>query len=355
MKTVDYPKTMTAAVLWKTGKPLSIEEGIEIPRLERGQVLVKMSYSGVCRSQLMEVRGKRGKDKFLPHLLGHEGSGKVISVGPGVTKVSEGNWVILGWIKGKGKDVKGAKYNLGDQVINSGPVTTFSTYSIVSENRVVILPEYIPKDLAVLFGCALPTGSGILINEIKPRKNSKLAFVGLGGIGLSSLMASSIFECEEIIAIDVSEDKLKLAKKFGATHTINASRENVTKRVEKITNGNGVDYSIEAGGSIETIEMAFEILKINGGQCVFASHPEEGEKISLDPFDLISGKNIRGSWGGKSNPDKDIPKLANLYKRGLIPLEKLIKKRYKLEEINLALSDIEKKDAFRPLIVFDES
>ena len=144
--------------------------------------------------------------------------GKVISVGPGVTKVSEGNWVILGWIKGKGKDVKGAKYILGDQVINSGPVTTFSTYSIVSENRVVNLPEYIPKDLAVLFGCALPTGSGILLNEIKPRKNSKLAFVGLGGIGLSSLMASSIFECEEIIAIDVSEDKLKLAKKFGATH-----------------------------------------------------------------------------------------------------------------------------------------
>mgnify|MGYP001162365134 FL=1 len=115
-----YPTHMKAAVLWECGKPLSIEENIEIPELSKGQVLVKMAYSGVCRSQLMEVNGDRGDDKYLPHLLGHEGCGQIVSIGPEVTKVSEEEWVILGWIKGRGKDVGGAKYKLGKNEINSG-------------------------------------------------------------------------------------------------------------------------------------------------------------------------------------------------------------------------------------------
>ncbi|MBT4434748.1 zinc-binding dehydrogenase, partial [bacterium] len=147
---------------------------------------------------------------------------------------------------------------------------------------------------------------------------------------------------------------LNLAKEFGATHTINASTENVLKEISNITDGAGVDYSVDAGGKVETIELAFDSVKKNGGLCIFASHPEAGKKISIDPFDLISGKNIKGSWGGASNPDKDIPILAGLYNKGIMPLEKLVTKKYKLDDINIALDDLKNSNVFRPLIVMDE-
>ena len=352
---LQIPTHMRAAILRKCGNPLSIEDGIEIPKLKSGQVLVKMAYSGICRSQLMEVNGQRGEDKYLPHLLGHEGCGQVVSVAPDVTKISKGNWTILGWIKGEGINAEGAKYNLGGEIINSGAVTTFSTYTIVSENRIVPLPNGLPKDIAVLFGCALPTGAGIVINQIKPLKDTSIAFVGMGGIGLSGLMATKAFECKNIIAVDISDEKLNLAKEFGATHTINSSNTNVLKEIDNITNGVGVDYSMDAGGSIETIELAFESVKNNGGQCIFASHPQAGKKISIDPFDLISGKNIKGSWGGSCKPDEDIPFLANLYEKGMMPLEKLVTKKYRLDEINIALDDLKNSNVFRPLLLIDET
>ena len=341
---------MKGAVLWEVNKPLIVETEIKIPELKSGQVLVKLEYSGVCHSQLMEARGKRGKDIYLPHLLGHEGSGQVVAIGDSVKKISVGDLVILGWIKGKGENVSGSKYQLGGKNVNSGPVTTFSTYSIVSENRVVPLPSGVPKDIAVLFGCALPTGAGIILNEIKPEKGSIILFMGLGGIGLSALMACSLFECETVIAIDINEEKLSLAQKFGATHIINSLDVDPLKEVKDITGGLGVDYSVEAAGRVETIEMAFKMLKRNGGKCIFASHPEADKKICLDPFELISGKQIQGSWGGSSNPDNDIPRLAELYLQSRLPLELLLTKTYTLEEINEALYDLEVGNVFRPLI-----
>jgi S-(hydroxymethyl)glutathione dehydrogenase/alcohol dehydrogenase len=346
-------KTMRGAVLWKTGSPLVIEDEIEIPELKAGQVLVKMAYSGVCRSQLMEVRGLRGVDQFLPHLTGHEGCGEIVEIGNSVTKVSVGDWVILGWIKSKGLDAGGTKYNCNGYEINSGAVTTFSTYSVVSENRVVALPDGIPQDIAVLFGCALPTGSGIIFNEIQPKKNSSIAIIGLGGIGLSALMAAQVKKFDKVIAIDISPAKLKIAEKFGATHIINSSNDNVYEKILEITDGAGVDFSVEAAGSSKTIEMAFQILRKNGGECVFASHPAEGDVIEIRPHELISGKSIKGSWGGASKPDIDIPKLANLYKEGMLPLEVLITKIYSLDEINSALEDLENFKVFRPIIKFN--
>ena len=136
----------------------------------RGQVLVKLAYSGVCRSQLMEIQGGRGPDAYLPHLLGHEGSGKVIGVGEGVSKVSPGDLVVLGWLKGSGLESGGVQYNCNSlsQKINAGGVTTFNEYALVSENRVVPLPAGVPLDIAVLFGCAVPTGAGIITNDIQP-------------------------------------------------------------------------------------------------------------------------------------------------------------------------------------------
>ena len=146
---------MQAAVLLKINQPLEIYE-LNIPALIAGQVLVKILFSGLCRSQVMEVRGHRGEDLWLPHLLGHEGAGVVVEVGAGVSKVKPGDEVILGWIKGEGAEAPGAKYTIGDQVINSGRVTTLSNYSIVSESRLVKKPANLPFDEAILFGCAIP-------------------------------------------------------------------------------------------------------------------------------------------------------------------------------------------------------
>jgi len=339
-----------AALLENLNKPLVIETDIEIPPLKKGQVLVKLAYSGVCHSQIMEVEGKRGVDNYLPHMLGHEGSGIVIETGEYVTKLKSGDKVILGWIKGTGIDAGGTVYCQGDKKINAGAVTTFSEYAVVSENRCTRLPEGIPMDIAVLFGCAVPTGAGIVTNMLQPETDSTIAVFGLGGIGMSALMAIQLYQCKRVIAIDVNDDKLNLAKSFGATDVINSSLVDPVDAVMGLTGNLGVDYSVEAAGHTHTIEQAFSSVRAKGGLCVFASHPATGQKISIDPYDLILGKQIKGSWGGDSNPDRDIPLLANLYRNGKLPLEKLITNRYKLDNINDAIDDLKNQRVGRPLI-----
>ena len=346
---------MRAAVLSRLNKPLNLVTGVECGQPRRGQLLVKIAYSGVCHSQLMEVRGRRGADAYLPHLLGHEGTGKVVQVGEGVSKVKPGDLVVLGWIKGTGLDGGGVKYRCGcmPQEINAGGVTTFNEYALVSENRVVPLPLGVPLDVAVLFGCAVPTGAGILTNDLLPIPGSSIAIFGLGGIGMSALMATMLFECEKVIAVDVSDDKLELAQSFGATHTINAASMDAVDEIRKLTGGAGVDYAVEASGQASVIEQAFESVRRGSGVCVFASHPENGQRISIDPYDLICGKQIRGSWGGNTKPDRDIPLFAKLYLEGRLPLEKLLTKRYTLDKINEALDDLENRRVGRPLIEID--
>lgn len=346
---------MKAAVLAGLNEPLVLVDDIVCPEPGPGQVLVKLAYSGVCHSQLMEARGRRGADAYLPHLLGHEGSGKVLAVGAGVTKVAPGQLVILGWIKGRGLDGGGARYQcacLGGTV-NAGGVTTFNEYAVVAENRLVPLPDGVPLDLAVLFGCAVPTGAGIVTNDVKPAPGSTVAVFGLGGIGMSALMALKLFDCAAVIAVDVAEDKLALAREFGATHALNASTLDPVAAIRALTDGKGVDYAVEASGQASVIEQAFASVRRGGGQCVFASHPEAGTRISIDPYELICGKQIRGSWGGNSDPDRDIPAFAALYRAGKLPLERLITKRYPLAGINEALDDLEQRRVGRPLIEID--
>lgn len=345
---------MKAAILFNTGSELIIENGLKIPKLSKGQVLVKLAYSGVCHSQIMEIDGLRGDDKYIPHLLGHEGTGKVISVGYGVTKVKPGDWVVLGWIKADGIDAGGCKYLLGDKTVNAGAVTTFNEQAIVSENRLVLLPKGIPLDIGVLFGCAMPTGAGIILNKVKPKSNHVVLIYGLGGVGLSALMALKLFKCKEIIVVDTSDNKLNLAAELGARICLNPKYQDINSEINKITGGVGVDYAIEAAGSVSTIESAFGLIKKKGGVCIFASHPPLGQKIKIDPFELISGKEIYGSWGGYSKPDIDIPILANYYLNGTLPLSKMINKVYDLDDINKAIIDLRKGDARRPVILIDK-
>ena len=343
-----------AAVLTEQKKPLELLTNVQVPILKEGQILVKLAYSGVCHSQIMEIDGHRGEDKFLPHLLGHEGSGLVVDVGLNVSKIKKDDTVILTWIKGDGLEAGGVKYQSNERVINAGGVTTFNEFAVVSENRCVNIPKGIPMDIAALFGCAVLTGSGIITNNIKPKEDTDIAFFGLGGIGMSAIAASNLYSFKNVFAVDINKDRLDLAKEFGATHLIDPNQYDPVEFIKDNTNSLGVDYAVDAAGLTKTIEQAFESVKNNGGLAVFASHPKHGEKISIDPFDLISGKKIQGSWGGGAYPDQDIPRFAELYRSGKLPLQKMITTIYKLEDINQAIDDLKSGKVIRPIIEIDK-
>ncbi len=343
-----------AAVLQEINKPLIIEE-LTLSDLQAGQVLVKIAYSGICHSQLNEIQGLKGEDKFLPHTLGHEGSGIVEKIGPGVTKVVPGDHVVLTWIKGSGLDVMSSKYLRFDgSIINSGAISTFLTKAVISENRVVKIPEGVSLKEAALLGCAIPTGAGIVINTANVSSGKTIAVFGMGGIGLSALLAVKIKGASTIIAIDISEDRLKLASLLGATHTLNAKEENVLEGILKITRGKGVDYAIESAGKKETMEMAFKSVRDTGGLCVVAGNLSYGQTIQIDPFDFIKGKRMIGTWGGETLPDRDIPMYANWVVSGKIDLKKLICRVYELRDINDAVNYMGQHAVGRVLIEMKE-
>lgn len=340
---------MKAAVLVAPGDPLWVTGGIEVPPPGRGQVLVRIAYTGLCHSQLMEASGLRGPDPWLPHLLGHEATGRVEATGAGVTKMKPGDAVILSWIRGLGLEAAGARYRRGDLIINSGAVTTFSEYAVVSENRCTPLPHKLPMSIGSLLGCAVMTGAGAVLNVMRPAAGSTIAVFGLGGIGMSALMAAAYCQPAVLVAVDVVGAKLSQAGKLGATHTVNAVSEDPVAAIRKICGGSA-DFALDASGKTNVIEQAFASVRPHGGLCVFASHPAAGEVIKLDPFDLICGRQIRGTWGGDCKPDRDIPLLADLYMKKELPLDELISVEYPLDEINCAMEDLRSGRVTRALI-----
>lgn len=343
-------QTTKAAALHELGKPLRVEE-LVIPELKPGQVLVDVAYSGVCRSQLLEVRGKRGPDKYVPHTLGHEGAGIVLEIGETVAKVKIGDHVVLSWIKGKGADVPSTQYTGPDnEKINSGAVSTFMRRTVTCENRLCPIPDEMPLREAALLGCAIPTGAGIVLNTLSAKKDTSLAIFGLGGIGISALLAAKMVGVASIVAVDINRNKLENAKELGATFTVDASERDPVAAIMEFTGSQGVDCAIEAAGHSETMEKAFLSVRNNGGICVIAGNLPHGGMISIDPFDLIRGKRLIGTWGGETDLDKDIPEYAEAFLSGKLPLGLLISNVYSLQEINQALSDLEEGRVGRPLI-----
>ena len=339
-----------AAVLYEIGKPLVIEE-LQIPELQRGQVLVKVLCSGVCHSQLNEIKGFKGEDKYLPHTLGHEGSGIVEKIGPNVTKIREGDYVVLSWIKGPGLDAPSSHYKniKNGKRINSGAISTFNQFAIISENRLTKLSTKVPPDKAALLGCAVPTGAGILMNTLKVKEGDTIAIFGIGGIGSSAVLAADLMKSSKIIAVDIREHTLKLAEELGATHKINFRQDDVIASIKDITGGIGVDYAIEAAGVKEAMELAFNSIT-DSGTAVIAGNLKHNEKICIDPFDLIKGKKLLGTWGGETKPERDIPFYENMYLSGKLKLDKLITSKYRLEDINDAFADLENENVMRALI-----
>lgn len=338
-----------AAVLCELGKPLRIMT-LTIPNLKPGQVLVDVSYSGVCHSQLLEVRGQRGQDRFLPHTLGHEGSGTVLAVGENVTKVKPGDHVVLTWIKGRGADVPATVYQGTAGPVNSGAVSTFLRQTVISENRVVPISDAIPLRQAALLGCAVPTGAGIILNTARVQESDTVAVFGVGGIGSSAILAASLKKVRTIIAVDIFQHKLELAQQLGATHIINTRQQEPLKTILEITGGLGVDYAIECAGKKDSMETAFQSVRDNGGLCVLAGNLPQGECISINPFNLIRGKRIIGSWGGETQPDRDIPIYVEYFLSGVLQLDRLLTHSYSLSDINQALDDMENGKIGRALI-----
>ncbi|WP_373652328.1 MULTISPECIES: zinc-binding dehydrogenase [unclassified Schlesneria] len=337
-----------AAILVELSQPLELVD-LEIPALKPGQALVEIAFSGVCHTQVLEARGRRGPDRFLPHCLGHEGSGIVREVGANVTRVQPGDHVVLSWIKGSGGDVPGTKYQWNGKEVNAGGITTFSRYSVISENRLTKLDQGLPFDLAALLGCAIPTGAGMVFNTANVRTGQSVAIFGVGGIGLSALAAASASGATPLIAIDRLPSKLDLARELGASHTICVTETNPVESIMAISPG-GVDIAIEATGRAAVMQQALESVRAQGGAAIVAGNAPQGESWQLDPRQLNQGKRIIGTWGGDNVPDRDFPRYQRLLLAGKLPLQSLLARQYPLSGINDALNDLEAGLVPRPLI-----
>jgi S-(hydroxymethyl)glutathione dehydrogenase/alcohol dehydrogenase len=334
-----------AAILVELNR-LVIDE-ITLPPLKPGQVLVEIKYSGICHTQLLEVRGHRGADPYLPHCLGHEGSGIVLAVGEKVEKVKPGDAVILSWIKGSGANVAGSIFDWKGQKVNAGAITTFSRHSIISENRLTVIPKDFPLKEAALIGCAIPTGLGVVFNTARPRSGESLAVFGCGGIGLCAIKGASIAGCVPIIAVDINPSKLEVAKNMGATHTIDASKQDPVEAIQKICS---LDFAIEASGSPIAMNQAIKSVRSQGGAAVIVGNARQGQHLSLDPKELNQGKRILGTWGGDNTPDIHYPRYLNLIRYGQLDPAPLMGKVYGLSQIDQALKDLEEGQVLRPMI-----
>ena len=331
-----------SAVLSKV-KKIEIQNFPIPTKLRDDQVLVKIKYTGICGSQIMEFLGNRGKDNYLPHAFGHEAVGKVISIGKKVKKVSPKDEVILSWIKGKGLDYGGFQLkNTKNKKINFGPISTFSTIAIVSENRVFLKPKKMSNIEAVLYGCATPTGAGMVINQIKELKmKHKICLIGVGRVGMAALLAL-IKKNPKIFVIEKNKKKQKFLKKFDIKF-IN------DKEIKSYRNF--FDFCIETSGSAEMIQEGFDLIKKNG-KLIFASHPKNLKKIQLNPHDLISGKKIYGSWGGNCKLDRDIKKIFEYFGQTNIFSSSGKISFFNLKNINKAFNKVIAGEINRAIIKF---
>lgn len=349
------PKTIKAAVLTELKAPLSIIELTMPETLAVGQVLVKIHFSGICGSQLGEIDGAKGEDKYLPHLLGHEASGTVVAVGAGVKYVKPGNKVVLHWRKGAGIEGDPPVYYWDGNRVNAGWITTFNEYAIVAENRVTPIPDDSDLEVASLFGCAVTTGFGVVENNARVRIGESVVVFGAGGIGLNVIQAAALVSAYPIIAIDIFDNRLELARQMGATHVINGKTDNVRDAIKGIVEGAGVDVFIDNTGQPANIEMGYQITKAQG-RVTLVGVPRKDNNISIYSLPLHFGKGLSGSHGGEAIPQTDIPRYHNLFRAGKLQLKQLLTETYLLDQINEAIADMRSgKMRGRCLIMLDSS
>ncbi|MBI3129745.1 MAG: zinc-binding dehydrogenase [Acidobacteria bacterium] len=336
---MPLPRTMQAAILTEQRAPLTVAE-VGLPEtLHFGQVLVRLDYSGICGSQLGEIAGVKGPDAHLPHLLGHEGSGRVLAVGEGVRQVKAGDAVVLHWMKGAGLEGEPARYTWQGRPLNAGWVTTFNECAIVSENRVTAVPASLDPRIAALFGCAVTTGLGTISNNARLRMGESLIVLGAGGVGLNMIQGAALTSAHPIVGVDLFDNRLELARVMGATHVLNGRTAHLAEALRGIVGSAGADVVIDNTGLPEMIQLGYELTKPRG-RTVLVGVPAKGHPIAIPSLPLHFGKVLTGSHGGETDPTEDIPRYLRLHEAGQLALAPLLTHTTPLARINEALDGL---------------
>lgn len=345
-----HPKTTLAAILTKLYAPLIVDE-IDLPeKLTFGQVLVKVLFSTICGSQLNEMDGVKGPDKFLPHLLGHEASGLVMAVGEGVTRVKMGDRAVLHWRKASGLEANSAVYRWGKRKVNAGKVTTFQKYAVISENRLTKIPYSFDAKIAPLLGCAVTTALGVINNDAAVKIGQSLVCFGVGGVGLNVIQGARLVSAYPIVAVDIFDEKLRIAKKLGASHAINTKKvNNVLQAIFEIVGRNGADVVIDTTGNTRVIELCYALSHPNG-KTILVGVPKAGENVSIYTLPLHFNRILKGSHGGSSVPDIDILRYVRLIEHDIVSLKGIITHEYPLSKINDAIGKMRTGNTGRILI-----
>ncbi len=360
-----------AAVMWGYNEPLKIES-VKLNPPREDEVVVKVVASGVCHSDLSVVQMKVPLP--VPAILGHEGAGIVEEIGKGVKDLKPGDHVVLAWVENCGRChycVAGHPHlcDAGMQAMMEGRetvfekdgipisrfvgVSSFAERTVVRATSAIKIPEDVPLDRACLVGCGVMTGVGAAINTAQIRPGETVAVYGCGGVGLNVIQGAALAGAARIIAVDLMDSKLQLAKQFGATDILNAKQCNdPPSEIRALTDGLGVDVAFEVIGVPAVIRQAFESIK-RGGKAVIVGMPRMGEEVSLHAFSIaLEGKSIIGSLYGSANMRRDMPKLVELYMRKKLKIDELISRRIKLEQINEAFEAMEKGEVARSVIVY---
>lgn len=338
-----------AAVLTELNHPLIVSDIELTSKLKFGQVLVKINKSGICGAQLQEINGDKGNAKFLPHLMGHEGSGIVIDVGLGVSKFKIGDKVVMHWRKGSGIESDFPTYQFENKTITSGKVTTLSEFSVVSENRLTKVPMETPDELCALLGCGLTTALGTINNEAQLKFGENIMIIGCGGVGLNLIQGAKLASAYEIVGLDLNEEKKNLAVSLGASEFISASNEN---EMNDFLKSRKFDVIIDTTGNNKVIENSINYLN-NSGRYILISQPKLGTNLSIPNSNTLfdgEGKTIKASQGGRTNPDVDIIRYINLYNKSILNIDKLVTHNFGLEDINKAFDFLKSGLAGRIMI-----
>lgn len=354
---------MKAAVLREANKPLVIED-VSIDDPGPGQVLVKTSATGVCHSDLHFIDGLWPIQ--TPAVLGHEAAGVVEKVGDGVTYVSPGDHVIMLFtpfcgtcrfcttgrpnLCGEGRATT-PTLHIGDRAVAPFlSMSSFAEYMVVPQGGVVKIREEVPMAAAALVGCSVMTGVGAAINTAKVEPGSSCAVIGSGGVGLNVIQGCALAGAERIIAIDINTNKLEMAREFGATHFVDASKENPVQKVQELTGG-GADYAFEVIGLPAAITQAFNMVR-RGGEAIVVGMAPIGSEVSISAPAFLAEKVLRGCVYGSTRPRYDMPRILDLYMAGKLKLDELVSRTYPLEGINDAFAAMKNGEVARSVIVF---
>ena len=339
-----------AAILEQLNESLIVAEIDLPPELSFGQVLVKVHYSGICGAQINEIEGAKGPDNFLPHLLGHEGSGEVLDTGPGVTTVQRGDHVVMHWRQGSGLQSQTPCYQWASREVNAGWVTTFNEHAVVSENRVTTIPSDFDLRTAPLFGCSITTAIGVINNDAHVKIGQSVVVFGIGGVGLNLIQAAGMVSANPIVGVDVVDSKIEMAQGFGATDCFNSKTvSDLNSKILQIVGDRGADVVIDTTGNARVIEQAYELTHLDG-KTILVGVPRKGDNISIYSLPLHFKKVLTGSHGGGAEPHIDIPRYINLCQVGEMELEGLITHEFSLDQVNEAIELVRNGEAGRCII-----